>query len=46
LKNKGQANLKISTWKEIIKIREEINEIEAKGIIQRINETKLGSLER
>jgi hypothetical protein len=35
-----QANPKTSRRKEIIKIRAEINEIEAKKKIQRINETK------
>jgi hypothetical protein len=35
-----QANPRISRKREIIKIRAEINEIETKKIMQRINETK------
>jgi hypothetical protein len=35
-----QAKPKTSRRREIIKIRAEINEIETKKIIQRINETK------
>jgi hypothetical protein len=40
LEKQEQANSKTSRRKEIIKIRAEINEIETKKIIQRINETK------
>jgi hypothetical protein len=40
LEKQEQANPKTSRRKEIIKIRAEINEIETKTTIQRINETK------
>jgi hypothetical protein len=40
LEKQEQANPKTSRRREIIKIRSEINEIETKKIIQRINETK------
>jgi hypothetical protein len=40
LEKQEQANPKTSRRKEIIKIRAEINEIETKKTIQRINETK------
>jgi hypothetical protein len=40
LENQEQANPKTSRSKEISKIRAEINEIETKKTIQRINETK------
>jgi hypothetical protein len=40
LPEKQQANPKTTRRGEIIKIRTEINEIETKKIIQRINETK------
>jgi hypothetical protein len=40
LEKQEQANPKTSRKKEIIKIRAEINEIETKKKIQRINETK------
>jgi hypothetical protein len=40
LQKQEQANLKTNRRREIIKIRAEINEIETKKIIQRINETK------
>jgi hypothetical protein len=40
LEKQEQANLKTSGRREIIKIRAEINEIETKKTIQRINETK------
>jgi hypothetical protein len=39
LKKKEQAKSKTSRWREIIKIRAEINEIKTKQTIQRINET-------
>ena len=38
-----QTKPKISRRKEIIKIRAEINEIETKKTIEKINETKVGS---
>jgi hypothetical protein len=34
IKKQGEANLQTSRWKEIIKIRAEINEIETKRMIQ------------
>jgi hypothetical protein len=40
LEKQEQANLKTNRRTEIIKIRVEINEIEAQKAIQRINETK------
>jgi hypothetical protein len=40
LEKQEQANPKTSIRKEIIKIRAEINEIETKKSIQRVNETK------
>jgi hypothetical protein len=40
LEKQEQANPKTKTRREIIKIRAEINEIEIKRTIQRINETK------
>jgi hypothetical protein len=40
LENQEQANPKTSRRRKIIKIRAEINEIETKKAIQRINETK------
>jgi len=40
LEKQEQANPKINRRREIIKIRAEINEIETKKTIQRINETK------
>jgi hypothetical protein len=40
LEKQEQANPKTSRRREIIKIRAEINEIDTKQIIQRINETK------
>jgi hypothetical protein len=40
LEKQEQTNPKTSRRKEIIKIRAEINEIEIKQTIQRINETK------
>jgi hypothetical protein len=40
LEKQEQANLKTNRRREIIKIRAEINEIEMKKTIQRINETK------
>ena len=36
----------VSRWKEIIKVRAEINEIESKKMIQKINESKSGSFEK
>jgi hypothetical protein len=46
LEKQEQANPKTSRRREIIKIRAEINEIETKNIIQRISETKSGSLKK
>jgi hypothetical protein len=40
LEKQEQANPKTNRRREIIKIRDEINEIETKKSIQRINETK------
>jgi hypothetical protein len=40
LEKQEQANPKTKRRREIIKIRAEINEIETKKTIQRINETK------
>jgi hypothetical protein len=40
LEKQERAEPKISRRKEIIKIRAEINEVETKKIIQRINKTK------
>ena len=40
LEREKQTRPKVSRRKEIIKIRAEINEIEAKKIIEKINETK------
>jgi hypothetical protein len=40
LEKQEQTKPKTSRWKEIIKIRVEINLIETKQTIQRINETK------
>jgi hypothetical protein len=40
LEKQEQTKPKTSRWREIIKIRTKINEIEAKQTIQRINETK------
>ena len=41
-----QTRPKVSRRKEIIKIRAEINEIETKKTIEKINEMKNGSLKR
>ena len=41
LEKEEQTKLKVSRRKEIIKIRTEINEIETKKIIEKINETKI-----
>jgi hypothetical protein len=46
LEKQEQANPKTNRRREIIKIRAEINEIETKKTIQRINETKIGSLKK
>jgi hypothetical protein len=46
LENQEQANPKASRRSEIIKIKAEINEIEIKNNIERINETKGCSLEQ
>jgi hypothetical protein len=43
---KKQEQTQISKWKEIIKIRAEINEMEMKRAIQRINEQRHASLKR
>jgi hypothetical protein len=40
LEKQEQTKPKTSKWKEIIKIRAEINKMETKQTIQRINETK------
>jgi hypothetical protein len=40
LENQEQANPRASRRREIIKIRAEINKIETKNSIERINETK------
>jgi hypothetical protein len=40
LEKQVQIKLKTSRWREIIKIRAEINEIETKQTVQRIKETK------
>jgi hypothetical protein len=45
LEKQEQANPKTSRRKEIIKIRAEINKIDTKKTIQRINETKSWFLE-
>ena len=41
-----QTRHKVSRRKEIIKIRAEINEVQRKKTIEKINETKAGSLKR
>ena len=41
-----QTRTKVSRRKKIIKIRAEINELETKKTIEKINETKAGSLNR
>jgi hypothetical protein len=46
LEEQEQTKSQTSRWREILKIRAEINEIETKQTIQRINETKVGSLKR
>ena len=46
LEKEEQTKPKVSRRKEIIKIRGEINEIETKKIITKINKTKAGSLRR
>jgi hypothetical protein len=46
LEKQEQTNPKTSRRKEIIKIRAEINEIETKKTIQRINETKIWFFEK
>jgi hypothetical protein len=40
LSKQEQVKPKSSRWKEIIKIRSEINEMEMKRLLQRINKTK------
>jgi hypothetical protein len=40
LEKQEQTKPKTSRWREIIKIRVEINEIKTKQTIQKINETK------
>jgi hypothetical protein len=40
LENQEQVKPQVSRWKEIIKIKAEINEMETKITIQRIKETK------
>ena len=46
LEKEEQTKPKVSRREEIIKIREEINEIEMKKTIAKINKTKSGSLRR
>ena len=46
LEKQEQKNPKVSSRKEIIKIRSEINEKEMKEKIAKINKTKPGSLRR
>ena len=46
LEKEQQTKLKVSRRKEIIKIRAEINIIESKKMIQKINESKSGSFEK
>ena len=46
LEKEEQTKPKVSRRKEIIKIRAEINEIEMKKTIEKINETKSCSLKR
>ena len=46
LEKEEQTKPQVSRRKEIIKIREEINEIETKKTIAKINKTKAGSLRR
>jgi hypothetical protein len=45
LEKQEQAKPK-SSWREIIKIRAKIHEIQTKNTIQRINETKTSSLKK
>ena len=40
LEREEQTKSKVSRWKEIIKIEAEINEIEMKKTIEKINESK------
>jgi hypothetical protein len=46
LEKQEQANPKTNRRREIIKIRPEINAIETRKTIQRINEQKAGSLKK
>jgi hypothetical protein len=46
IEKQEQANHKTNRRREIIKIRAEINEIETKKTIQRINETKISFFEK
>jgi hypothetical protein len=46
LEQKEANTPKRSRWQEIIKLRAEINQIETKRTIQRINKTKAGSLRK
>ena len=46
LEQKGANSPKRTRWQEIIKLRAEINKIETKKTIQRINETKSWLLEK
>lgn len=43
-KNKNMS--KVNNWQEIIKVKEEVNEIETRHIIQRIMECKKGFFEK
>ena len=43
---KEQTKSKVSVWKEIIKIKTEINEMETKKTKEKINETKTTSFEK
>jgi hypothetical protein len=46
LEKQEQTKLKTSKWREIIKIRAKINDIETKQTIQRTNETKTWFFEK
>jgi hypothetical protein len=46
LEQKEANSLKRSTWWEIIKLRAEINQVETKRTIQRINQTRIWFFEK
>jgi hypothetical protein len=46
LKQKETNTSRRSRWQEIVKLRAEINQIEIKRTIQRINKTKASSLRK